>query len=129
MNHKNQLEAIASEHFDNMKSEIQEVMSAVIGNSDWYMSTSLEQAESSFVQLMHNVIAWQDAVSTYEQACIRADVIGHGLAVPVGDKYYGLIEPLSCRWVDEETFQVFYEGQWQEANSKDWDKANKEVGK
>lgn len=121
MNHKNQIEAIATEHFDNMKNEIQEEMAANIVDSGWYMASSLEQAESNFIKLMHNVIEWQENTPTYKQAWIRADIVEKGLAVPVGDKFYGLREPLSYQWLNDETFQVFFEGSWQEAHSIDWD--------
>ncbi len=128
MNHKNQLEAIATEHFDNMKNEIQEVMAAVIGNSDWYMASSLEQAESSFIQLMHNVIDWQETTPTYEQAWIREDILEKRLGVPVGNKFYGLRDALSYRWTGhaDETFQVWYEGAWEHASAEDWQFVQKE---
>jgi len=122
MDYKNQLEAIASEHFDNMKSEINEVMELNIANPDWYMYSSIEQAEKSFINLVNNVIDWHEGVDTKKLAWVTADILANRLAVPIGDsKFYGLKEPLPYRWVDDETFQVFYSGEWQEAQSIDWD--------
>jgi hypothetical protein len=57
----------------------------------------------------------------YPLAWIRPDIIEKGLAVPVGQVFYGKGKPLPYRWFNEETFEVCYCGEWVEAQSIDWD--------
>lgn len=61
----------------------------------------------------------------YPQAVVRPDLIEEETSVPVGEGYYGSTEPLPYRWKDmdteDEQFQVYYNGQWQDAISIDWD--------
>ncbi len=52
---------------------------------------------------------------------IRKDLIEQELSVPVGDDYLFTLEPVKCRWVDDEFFEVFYNGKWQEAYSIDFE--------
>ena len=136
-NLKNQLESVANEHFDSMKDEINEVMQKNIGNPDWYMYSSIETAESNFINLVHNVIDWVEGVGEgSELAWIRPDLLEQKLAVPIGEVYYGSKEPLPCRWVDEnnnvhadgDVFQVCYCGEWLSAQSVDWNFTDKLEG-
>lgn len=61
----------------------------------------------------------------HKPAQIRPDLLAEGTGVPVGDKFYHLSEPLPYRWKNEgednEQFQVFFEGKWQDAESIDFD--------
>jgi hypothetical protein len=61
----------------------------------------------------------------YPMKVIRPDIISNVEGVPVGDKYYYGSAPLRSRWKhedeDNEEFQVYFEGQWLEAQSIDWD--------
>lgn len=60
---------------------------------------------------------------------IRPDLLAKELGVPVGLGHYRLPEPLEYRWVngagfpddDGEEFQVLLDGEWQEAQSIDFD--------
>ena len=60
-----------------------------------------------------------------QTATIRKDLQQEELGVPVGEKYYHGSEPLPYRWIneekDDEQFQVFFEGEWVEAYSIDFD--------
>lgn len=63
-----------------------------------------------------------------KRAWVRVDLLNKGLAVPVGDDcFYGAAKPLYYRWVDFDTFEVFYNGRWLSAESIDWDFTNKVV--
>lgn len=63
---------------------------------------------------------------SYPLAKIREDL---ELAVPVGLEYYKEATPLPYRWVndmggedsDGETFEVYLNGSWEEAQSIDWE--------
>jgi len=61
----------------------------------------------------------------YSQVKIREDLIEDELSVPVGKGYYSKPDPLPCRWVNEgeqdEAFEVYLNGKWQEAMSIDFD--------
>ncbi len=56
---------------------------------------------------------------------IRQDLQEQELGVPVGNFYLFGNEYLESRWINEdqedETFQVFYRGQWLDAVSIDWE--------
>lgn len=52
---------------------------------------------------------------------IRKSILNEGLAVPIGDKHASPSYDLQYRWKDDETFQVFYLGEWQDAESIDFD--------
>jgi hypothetical protein len=60
----------------------------------------------------------------YPQAIVRPDLIERELSVPVGEKFYGSPEPLPYRWkdidTDDEQFQIYLNGEWQDAESIDW---------
>lgn len=64
-------------------------------------------------------------MSKYDRCTVRKDLLKLGLGVPVGDFFYYSKEPLPYRWINEdsedETFQVFYRGNWLEAHSIDFD--------
>ena len=51
---------------------------------------------------------------------VRQDLLDEGLSVEVGGDYYGGSEPLPVRW-DDDDFQVFYNGEWVDACSIDWE--------
>lgn len=55
------------------------------------------------------------------KAYIRKDLLEMGLGVPVGNTYYWEDAPLEYRWVNENHFEVFYNNEWQEAESMDWE--------
>jgi hypothetical protein len=61
----------------------------------------------------------------YPKAKVREDILEQNLSVPVGEGYYGLPEALAYRWkdadTDEEQFQVYLNGQWQDAQSIDFE--------
>jgi hypothetical protein len=61
----------------------------------------------------------------YPQAIVRPDLIEQELSVPVGEEHYGSPEPLPYRWkdmdTDDEQFQIYLNGKWQDAESIDWD--------
>jgi len=54
---------------------------------------------------------------------IRKDLQKENLRVPIGTaSYYSGSYPLSYRWLkDDEGFQVFFQGSWQDAESIDFD--------
>lgn len=52
---------------------------------------------------------------------IRKDLLEMSLGVPVGNTYYWEDAPLEYRWVDDTRFEVKYNGEWQEAESMDWE--------
>lgn len=55
------------------------------------------------------------------QTCkIRKDILDQNLSVPVGNEYYGGVEPLKYRW-NKDQFQVFYKDKWQLAESIDFE--------
>lgn len=55
-------------------------------------------------------------------AIIRPDILEKNLSVPVGSTHYGKETPLPYRWTrDDEGFEVFLDGKWQEAYSIDFD--------
>lgn len=59
-------------------------------------------------------------------ASIRQDLLSKNLSVPVGEGYYGDKEPLPYRWINETRdyegeLQVYYNNEWQEAMSVDFD--------
>lgn len=60
---------------------------------------------------------------TTEGYChIRKSILDKGLAVPIGDKHASPYYDLQYRWLnDDEQFQVFYLGEWQDAESIDFD--------
>lgn len=51
---------------------------------------------------------------------VRQDLLDEGLSVEVGGDYYGESDPLPVRWEDSD-FQVFYNGEWVDACSIDWE--------
>lgn len=57
-------------------------------------------------------------------ARIREEIWLENLSVPVGDGFYGSRIKLPYRWIGDETFQVFYKGKWQNAESIDWEFIN-----
>jgi len=61
----------------------------------------------------------------YPSAKIREDILEDKLSVPVGETFYGLPAALAYRWLNQdeenEQFQVFLNGQWQDAESIDFD--------
>ena len=61
----------------------------------------------------------------FPAARIRQDLLNLEQEVPVGDEFYGSNEPLAYRWKDEgldtEQFQVHLNGEWQDAESIDFD--------
>ena len=62
------------------------------------------------------------AVGMAEGYCrIRKSILNKGLAVPIGEKHASPSYDLQYRWVDDECFQVFYLGEWQDAESIDFD--------
>lgn len=55
-------------------------------------------------------------------ATIRKDLQEKGTYVPIGNIMYGSKKPLPYRWLnDYETFQVYYNGQWLNAYSIDFE--------
>ncbi len=53
---------------------------------------------------------------------VRKDLQKQNLRVPIGIWYYSGSYPLPYRWLkDDEGFQVFYNSQWQDAESIDFD--------
>lgn len=53
---------------------------------------------------------------------IRKEILDKALAVSIGDKYQSPHYDLQYRWLNDDTnFQVFYLGEWQDANSIDFD--------
>jgi hypothetical protein len=54
---------------------------------------------------------------------VRKDLLKKGLCVPIGDvDYYCGEEPLKYHYTeDDEIFEVFFCGKWQEADSIDFD--------
>jgi len=53
---------------------------------------------------------------------VRKDLVKKGLSIPIGDKYCKPINELKYRWSEDDTiFQVFYLGEWQDAESIDFD--------
>jgi hypothetical protein len=61
----------------------------------------------------------------YPAAKIRQDLLEQELAVPVGDGHYSSKESVAYRWLnlgqDNEQFQVHVNGEWQDAESIDFD--------
>lgn len=58
---------------------------------------------------------------TKQKICtIRKDILEQGLAVPVGDEYYGEKEPLEYKWF-KDVFKVRLNGKWQMAMSIDFE--------
>jgi hypothetical protein len=61
----------------------------------------------------------------FPAAKIRQDLLEEELSVPVGDGHYGSKEPVAYRWKnlgqDNEQFQVHLNGEWQDAESIDFD--------
>lgn len=51
---------------------------------------------------------------------VRQDLLDEGLSVEVGGDYYGESDPLPVRGEDSD-FQVFYNGEWVDACSIDWE--------
>lgn len=56
---------------------------------------------------------------------IHKNILKKGLAVPIGDKHASPSYDLQYRWLREDEsnaqFQVFYLGEWQDAESIDFD--------
>ena len=52
---------------------------------------------------------------------IRKDLLEKELSIPVGESFVGTKERFEYRWVDDEQFQIFYEGIWQDAESIDFE--------
>jgi hypothetical protein len=56
---------------------------------------------------------------------IRKDILEEELGVPVGDIFYYDSAPIPSRWINEgqanEEFQVFFNNEWLEAYSIDFD--------
>ena len=61
----------------------------------------------------------------FPAARIRQDLLDREQAVPVGDGYYSSKESIAYRWkdlgLDTEQFQVHLNGEWQDAESIDFD--------
>lgn len=57
-------------------------------------------------------------------ARVREDILNDNLSVQVGNNFYGNKGKRPYRWIGDETFQVFYKGKWQEAQSIDWEFIN-----
>jgi len=57
-------------------------------------------------------------------AKMRTDLWNGRLSVPVGESYFLSQKKVPYRWIGDETFQVFYKGKWQEAQSIDWEFIN-----
>lgn len=53
-------------------------------------------------------------------AKIREDIWLENLSVPVGEFFYSSRVKLPYRWVKKQ-FQVFYKGNWENADSIDWE--------
>ena len=52
---------------------------------------------------------------------VRKDLLKKGLAVLIGDKYHSPSQKLQYRWNEDDTvFQVLYCGEWQDAESIDF---------
>jgi hypothetical protein len=52
---------------------------------------------------------------------VRKDLLKKGLAVSIGDKYCSPSQKLQYRWNEDDTvFQVLYCGEWQDAESIDF---------
>lgn len=57
----------------------------------------------------------------YNSTQVRLDILKNKESVPVGDGYYGEEQRLPYRWVNnDEDFQVYLDGKWQEAQSIDF---------
>lgn len=53
---------------------------------------------------------------------VRKDLVKKGLSVSIGNKYCHPLQELKYRWSEDDTvFQVFYLGEWQDAESIDFD--------
>jgi len=55
---------------------------------------------------------------------IRADLISQNLGIPVGTGHIPKEDEknkFKFRWVNDEIFEIFYKGKWQEAESIDFD--------
>jgi len=64
--------------------------------------------------------------ATYKKATVRKDLLSLELGVPVGLGHimrYDENKSFPYRWKDDgdEVFEIFYQGEWQEAESIDWD--------
>ena len=58
----------------------------------------------------------------YNTVQVRPDLLKAKESVPVGDGFYGKEQRLPYRWFNEdEDFQVYLDGKWQEAESIDFD--------
>lgn len=52
---------------------------------------------------------------------LRKDLLIKRIGVPIGNIYFFGNEKLRYRWINNDTFQVFYKSKWLEAYSIDWD--------
>lgn len=52
---------------------------------------------------------------------LRKDLLKKGIKVPVGNIYFFGNEKLNYRWLCDDIFQVFYDKEWLDAYSIDWD--------
>ncbi len=121
------LNNIVNQHFEAMKHEIRHELATRIGNNNqWHTSDSIYHLEATARQFIYNVIDWlPEKKAEQKLAWLRTDLLEKRLGVPVGEVYYGSKEPLPYRWVNEETFEVCYCGEWLEAQSIDWDFTDK----
>jgi hypothetical protein len=118
---KERLRAYMEEHFINMKADITNRMRDYIGNDNWHTAKSIKLHEVLLMNMYFTSIDWQSEHECKDLAWIRPDIIGKGLAVPVGSDYYGGKYPLPYRRRGNAYFEILYAGEWVDAQSGDWD--------
>jgi hypothetical protein len=121
--HFNKVKELVNDKCEELYQEINEALGANVTDKSWYIG--MEGIEREFLDSLASCL--KEGYTKELLASIRADIQASGFAVPVGVFYYGSSKPLPYRWINDETYQVFYSNQWQEAQSTHWDFPDKEA--
>ncbi len=119
---KQKLTDIINGHFKAMRLDINKFMGDQIGNDEWHTAKSIAIYERVLINTYFSGIDWISKGECKNLAWVRPDLLKQGLAVPIGEVYYGCEKPLPFRWLDDdEGFEVYYCGEWVSAQSIDWE--------
>jgi hypothetical protein len=58
---------------------------------------------------------------TFSTCTLREDLIRDKMAIWLGDGWFWYEKPLPYKWVNDDTFCVFHNGQWIETDSIDFE--------
>jgi hypothetical protein len=121
--HFNTVKGLVSDKCEELYQEINEALGQNITDKNWFVG--MEGFEREFLDNIGSCL--KEGYTKELLAWVRVDITNNKWAVPVGVHHYGSKLPLPYRWINDETFEVFWKDCWIEAYSGDWDFTNKQA--